>query len=351
MEKWKKIFKLALLGIALFACAPTGIQAQSYDACCEPYYDPCCDTSGFYVGGEFLWLKPCVDELNYAALRNSASDKNYKFKSVCTDWEPGFRIYLGKSDCVCDWNFSGSYMYTNSCSSSSTERENNVLPTNSHPAFFNPGPNNFFDRAKGNYEACYHEWDVLVSFDNSCNDCNQITHSFGVAGIVFDQELKSKLEEQVTPRVLSTRWSSDYWGVGFRIGTDYKKELCDGFNFFATGRASILVGEADCKTEFDSRDADELADHTFRDDEKICHVVPGYRIAAGFTYDSCYCNTNFSFRLGYEFLVWHNLPNKKTFVADADPDRFNGPEVALSTASSIRTFGLHGLIAGFEMSF
>lgn len=340
MQKWNKFFSLALMSAALCAFAPSGVQAQNCDPCCDPCWDPC-NFGEFEVGVDFLWWKPCVDDLDYCADRKSSSNKDFKHKSVCLDWEPGVRVFLGKPDFYCGWDFGASYTYISSCTSSTTKHNGNIVPTNTHSGFTSA----FFDEGKGSWDSCYHEWDLLISFDNSCNQCHQLSHYFGVAGIVLDQELKATLEN--SSQIEQTKWDSDYWGVGFRLGTDYNRRICDCFSFFANGNATILVGDADSKTRFDSRDSGTSADHTFKDDD-TCQIVPGYHLSAGFSYDTCVCDWDFSLRLGYEFLVWHNLPNQRTYVSDSS---FSSPETALSTSSNTRTFGYHGLLAGVQMSF
>jgi hypothetical protein len=117
---------------------------------------------------------------------------------------------------------------------------------------------------------------------------------------------------------------------------------------FARGSGSIVVGN-DCSsadagvywldgttTTLDTRD--------YNDDDK-CLIVPGYHVQVGFLYESCYCGVDFGVRLGYEFVNWYNVPNHRVFPGESDLDS------AISTSSSIRSFGMHGLLAGADVRF
>ena len=339
MDKWRKFLSLALMSLALYASTPSALSADTCDSSC----DSC--GCNFDVGVDFLWWKPCVGDLNYCAEKDGS---NYKQKSICTDWESGFRIYIGKDDCYCGWDFNASYTYLNSSSSSSHKNNNNIVPSNYHPGFL---VNQTHDEGKGSYDSCYHEWDLLWSFDNSCDCCQAITHSFGVAGINMDQELKATLVN--SSGKLQTKWKSDFWGVGLRLGTDFSKTICDCMSFFAGGNVTLLAGDSCSKSQYDSQGGSTDPDHTFKEDD-FCHIVPGYHLRAGFSYDTCYCDWDMSFRLGYEFLAWHNIPFSRTYVAGiggASDSSVSSLEGAISTACNTRTYGFHGLFAGVQLSF
>ncbi|NGX43302.1 MAG: hypothetical protein K940chlam7_01597 [Chlamydiae bacterium] len=341
MEKWRKIFSLALMSVALFTFVPGGVQARDNDSCCDPCYDPC-DCGGFEVGVDFLWWKPCVGDLDYAAVKK---DSKFKHKGICPDWEPGFRVYIGKADVCCGGGFGASYTCVSSKSSSSTKKDGEVVLGYGHPGFLtNKGR---YDKGKGSYDVNYQEWDLLASYGSSNGECSQSSYYFGVAGINLDQEFKAEIRQN-SPARIRNKWDSDYWGVGLRIGADYKRRICDCFSFFANGQASILAGESCAKSRFDSQDSNTNFDHKFTEEE-VCRVVPGYHVGAGFSYDTCVCDWDFSFRVGYEFLSWHNIPSRRTYVSDEKIG--DEIEAALSTSSNSQTFGFHGLFAGFQLSF
>lgn len=350
MEKWRKKWNLALMSVALFAIAPIGVQAGN----CDP-----CDFDGFDVGVDFLWWQPTVGDLAYCAEDPSNdSGSGHKIKNFCPDWEPGVRVYIRTTDLFCGWDFGASYTYVDSCDSSSTKNSEKIKPTYTHAGFFFTESNGttYYDEGKGSWDSEYHEWDVVTSFDNSCNECYQLSHTFGVAGIVVDEEFKATIEKP--GKKIRTVEDSDYWGVGFRLGTNFEKRLSDCLSFFASGNATVLAGEACVKNKFDSQDADTDAEHTYKEDD-FCQLVPGYHIAAGFSYETCACDWEFSLRLGYEFLAWHNLPSRRTYIADNFGNDLGNTPVqpndgflaTVSTPASTRTFGFHGLFVGAQLSF
>lgn len=339
MKQWKKFFNLAVLATAFFALNPSNVSADYYDNCC----DPCdsCDNCGFTVGADFLWWNTNADDLSYCAVRD---ESDVKRKNFCLDWEPGFRVYIGKQNIECGLDLAASYTYLNTCDSASTSDSGDVIPTFTHPGFTISVGN--FDEGKGSWESTYHEWDVLLSFDNSCNQCHKLSHFFGVAGIVLDQEFTATVEKSSS--IIHTKWDNDYWGVGLRFGTHYSRVICDCFSIFASGHASIIAGESDSKIDFDSQNLSTDPDHVFKED-KECRIVPGYHITTGFSYDTCVCDWDLSFRIGYEFLAWFNVPERRTYVADGSIG--SSQEAALATSSNNRTLGFHGLFVGAQLSF
>ncbi|NGX43727.1 MAG: hypothetical protein K940chlam7_02027, partial [Chlamydiae bacterium] len=313
-----------------------------YDSCC---WDPC--NMNFELGADFLWWKPCVDDLDYAAKNTKDSPREYKFKNICPDWEPGVRVYLGIPNLYCDWGLTASYTYINSddSSSASSTGDDDIIHVIQHPGL---EINNDYECGKGEWDATYHDWDILANYNISCKKCHQFSPYFGVAGICLEQNLKITLDDSSTSEKEITKWDSDYWGVGLRLGSGYQYRFSDCLSFFVKGDGTILAGEADSKIKFDDNDSNSNHDLSFKD-SKDCQIIPGYHIRAGFIYDTCLCDWDFSLRLGYEFLMWHNVPNHRTFVGN---DFTNGKkDAAISTSSNTRTFGFHGLLAGMSVSF
>lgn len=124
MKKWRKFLSLLALSASLFSMVPGSSQANS----CNP-----CNVCGFEIGADFIWWKPCFDEADYAAVVtfeeqgeiivrqiNDDLSLDIKYKSFCTDWEPGFRVYLGFPNFNCNWGFLGSYTYLESKFSETT---------------------------------------------------------------------------------------------------------------------------------------------------------------------------------------------------------------------------------------
>ncbi len=367
MKKLRKTISLALLSVALFAFAPTSVQAQNCDPC-----DPC-DWGGIDIGVDYLYWKPVVDNLEYAAELDASSSEpfEYKFHDVCPDWESGVRVYLGwQSPC---WNLGlrGSWTYVDADESDSVgnPKQTSPDPDDIFIAFTHPGLDEITpdaiiqhgDFGKGEFAAKYNEWDFLVTYNFHDDGCHRFTPFFGVAGIDLDQEFKVKLVDfegdQPNSKGFINRseWDSDLWAVGLRIGAEYSHQLFNCITLFANGHGSVLTGEATSKVVYFDRGVKEKrgprAQLKFKDDD--CHqLIPGYHITTGLAYESDMCGCEYAVRVGYEFLAWHNVPNHRVFVGeDLGFATDHGKNVALATTSNTRTFGFHGLFVGAQMSF
>lgn len=342
MNFLSKTLSLVAISAGLLTMSPNIVYGQDCDPCDSD--DSCsrsfCDLD-FEVGVEFLWWKPCVDDLDYAAERTTSNSPfTFQIKSIDPDWEPGVRVMLALPGFYCDWDLRVSYTYIKSDDSSKIEEDDAIVPVIGHPGV---SQHSLADEGKGTWKACYHEWDVLLAYDILFNECYSVTTLFGVAGVALDQELEATLSGESGDAF--TKWKSDYCGVGFRFGTDYKYRMSECFEFFVMGTATILAGDADSKNEQDDSSSNSIA--VVKDDDP-CQIVCGYHIGAGFIYETSVCNYDSYIKLGYEFLQWNNLPNHRTFVADGQSEN---ADVVISTSSNTRTFGFHGLTLGLSLTF
>ncbi|NGX43086.1 MAG: hypothetical protein K940chlam7_01377 [Chlamydiae bacterium] len=361
MEKWRNKLSLAILSFGLMALTPNFASAQYYDSCCEPYYNSCCDPCEwdpcacreFEVGVDFLYWKPYVDNLNYGVIYDR---DRAKFKKMCPDWEPGVRVMLASPNAYCGWELRGSWTYIESDDSSQTkagEEEWVTSPLIHNAMILELGEEaDLFKKVEGSWNARYHEWDILASYNISCKECHFFQPFFGVAGIFLDQDLKVEASGTISDITseAKVKWDSEYWGVGLRAGTHYEYHFSNCMRFFANAYGTILAGEATIKNdqfiEQISGTGENIVERGFKDSENCHQMVPGYHLATGFIYDTCWCNWDFSFRLGYEFMNWHNIPNHRVFSGD---DLNAG--IGHSSSETTRTLGFHGLLAGLSVGF
>jgi hypothetical protein len=342
MNKWRKKISLAVLTAGLLTLASGAANANSCNPC--PAWGDSCDwdfcNMNFEIGADYLWWKPCVDELDYAAevtLDDITTEVDYK--GICPDWEPGYRAYVKITDFLCDLDFCASYTYLRSTDSADVDfdggatLDEGITSPLIHPDLLS----SLFDEAEADWSLTYQAGDALLSYEICSSPCQTFAPFFGVTGIYLHQKLEVDFDGSAGTG--SVEWDSDYWGVGLKAGSAYVYRFNDCLSLFAFASGSILAGEADTKNEQEFE-----TDITVEDDD-CCLVVPGYHVGLGLIYDTCWCNTAFTFRLGYEFLEWYNLPNHRVFsgtdVADASH----------STSASTRTLGFHGLFAGVAVKF
>lgn len=360
MAKWNKKLGLVFINLGLLTMTPNFANADCcYDPCCDP-----CSFGGFEIGADFLYWKPCVDNLDYAVVRYADSSdsstpetttRKWGYKCLCLDWEPGFRIRFGKDDIWCNWRLDASYTWLNVKTSSSCKEPNSDEGTYVTSPFFHPNFRYFEDptfgeisEVDGSYNLTYQTWDVLLGYDIACNRCHSFKPFFGVEGVILNQEIKA--EGYVDAEVddvdyYSTKWSSDFFGVGLKIGTDYQFQMFDCLQFYGSAAGTIAVGNHDGKWVGDVADASGNIDHNIFSDSDCCQFVPGYHLAVGLLYETDACGCEFAVRVGWEFVQWHNVSNPRAFSSALPYDEH------YSASTDYTTLGFHGLVAGLDFAF
>jgi len=344
--------KKFLLSLAIFSLVGVGsVQAQNCD--------PCCDSSGFYVGADFLYWTAYDADLDYAADNFDGYDVATENGGVSQmhfasyDWDPAFRVFLGyQSDCN-EWDTRFSYLRFSSSKTSSASFGNGVdghlKPTLWSPAFGN-------DRcqdASAKTAIKYHLFDLTVG--KTCCLCNNFTfHPFaGFRAMVLNQNLDvvysggrdfSNFDGVV-------HWKSCFNAYGLTGGFDWKLALCGGMNAFGTIGVSVLGGSTD---DLESQSGPEGVGGSSEIVNNInaheCQDIglPGTQVSFGFNYEGC-CETAcgctcYEFGLAYEMHHWYNVPNVR---------RYNGfPNEAANNAGGANgCLMLHGLVVRGAVSF
>lgn len=369
-QSFNKWVKATVVALAL--AVPSLSQAAYYNSCnpCNPC-DPCpsfCDVD-FTFGADFIYWKPCIDELEYTSINTSVEDGadqiliSGDYVNVRPQWKPGFRLYLGVPGLCYDFDLVASYTWLYSGTNSSAvgdavAGDPSVDAFRLHPMLDAFDETVYFAAAAG-YKLHYNEWDVLFTYRISCNPCHTFIPHFGIAGIIANSTFSGVYSPTIAFEDPDTfgAWTStaNYWGVGLRVGADYEYQFSRCLKAFARGQGTLLAGEAkNTDASFAPGDtAGDIIAISLTDDHKSCHMVPGYHLAIGVQYDDRMCDMDVFFRIGYEFLNWWNMPNQRTFVVgDADgaaPGTGNG--VASATSSSVRNLGFQGLFVGLGVSF
>lgn len=356
MKKWRSLI-FGVASAAFLGLSPANVSAGSCNPC-ESWCDPCCwdfCDMHFTVGAEFLWWKPCVDDLDVAALlTTNGTRRRVDYESLCPEWEPGFRVYLEFPNACCNWDLSASFTYLSSDDHAKqrfrgADDDNGIIS----PLIFGGAPFDdepTYEHGKQRWKFKYNEWDVLLSYEICCNSCHHFRPYFGVAGLILDQDLKAHFSHRTDNVDTHIDWDSEYWGVGLRAGSNYQFDIGCGFSVFAKAHATLLAGEADSENKHhfvSNSTAIGIADERihFKDDD-CCHFIPGYNISAGFSYTGCWCDWEIGARLGYEFVWWQNLPNHRIFFGDN-----TSIEASHSSSPDTRSIGFHGLVAGLSLSF
>ncbi|MGA8164306.1 MAG: Lpg1974 family pore-forming outer membrane protein [Waddliaceae bacterium] len=363
LSLWTIFVAQTLLAASAYANTDNYSEFDGYNGC----FGNAGNSFGVGLGADFLWWKPCVDNLDYAikfaeptseSLENNDENEGFlsDIKSIHLDWEPGVRVMAWAFNRECNWGAGASWTYVKICDTASIRITEDQF-FNDGISIMNPfviGQSGI--AARGSFDACYHDWDLLALHSCFYGNCHRISPYAGVAGMVFNQKINDRitpvgmfenskgLDQEENGDSIPTKWRGDYWGVGFRVGLCYEFAFSRCFNFFAKADGSLLAGKVNrnrLSTQAQIRGT--FVDASYNDPRNRCHFVPGYHIAAGFTYDVCLYNLDLLLRLGYEFVNWHNLSSPRILVSQTGN--------LFPIATNTRTLSFHGLLAGLGISF
>ncbi|CRX38627.1 Lpg1974 family pore-forming outer membrane protein [Estrella lausannensis] len=377
------------LGAALMVLMLGGVFGQAQARECHEESSGCC--FDFDVGVDFLYWKPCVDDLDFAAkVSGNIEDVDrpllVSYKSICPDWEPGFRITLSRENAWKCFGLSLAYTWFESGDSGSARADNGerIAPTLVPPTFVNlknvgfPNENSFFDSGRGKWEMEYQTFDILLSYQLAFGSCHTLTPFFGVQVVKLDQEIKGKYEDtlvgtfeegplsDLSVTTIDSKWKSDYTGAGLKLGTSYTYALCGDFKLFASAAASLVIGDSDTSSQFSFRqttfEESTREDYMHVKDDDCCHILPGCHLQLGLAYDGNSCGCDWTFKLGYEFVAWTNVPTYRRFQESADvlqpgglmsPRQISGSEAQIAQSNLVNngTIGFHGLTVGLNVGF
>lgn len=378
--KWGAVWMMLLLG-------SVSAQAGAEEYCREN--SGCC--FDFDLGVDFLYWKPCVDDLDFAAkvsgnIEDVDNPRLVSYKSICPGWEPGFRITLSRENAWKCFGLSLAYTWFESSDSQSSRADSGerIAATLVPPTFVNlkdvgfPNVDSFFDSGKGKWEMEYQTFDILFSYQLGFGSCHTLTPFFGVQVVKLDQEVKGKYEDtligsfeegplsDLSVTTIESKWKSDYTGAGLKLGTAYSYTLCGDLKLFASAAASLVIGDSDTASDFSFRqeiiESNTREDFMHVKDDDCCHILPGCHLQLGITYDANSCGCDWTFKLGYEFVAWTNVPTYRRFQESAivaqpggliSPKQISGGEgrIAQSNLVNNGTIGFHGLTVGMNVGF
>lgn len=369
MKNWYTKLGLSVLSLGLLTLSPMNASADACDPC-DPC-DPCgtCDFGDFTFGVDFLFMKPCVSGLDYAVIATGTEPatgsvgtfNHYKYKSICPEWDPGVHVYFSMPDFWCDWTLSASWHYLDSSDNSTAHAGSGTLyAVAAHPSMEFDAPETVINNIKGRWNMDYHEIDLLMSYDLCKKGCHTFSPFWGFDFLIIDQEFRTTVrtaEATVeSQEFIATRWKDDFFGFGLKMGSNWDYRFSDCLSFYANAWGALLFGDPDPHADFvhsalpaGTPPAAVVTASRFDHHDDCCNFIHGYHIGVGLLYETCACDMEFGFKLGYEFTNWLNLPQNRTYTTNLDST--NVALNVLATPGSGRSIGMHGLVIGFQMGF
>lgn len=356
-------------------CMFTGAINAHADSCAQEEGFSFCALQGLELWGDFLYWKPCIEGMTYAAHieklpgdADGSYSQEIRFDSLHWDWTPGFRVGFALDDIWGEWRFGGSYSYLNA------DKEFEAFANNSFAVISpwqfgllenpNTDPSSPFDgfsRIKGKARFCYQYWDLLIARAIETRGCHTIVPFIGAEGLMLNQNVKARSTLPANPDIqvgyTTIHWHSDFKAYGVKFGTDCIFELGQCLHFFSRGSFSIAQGKNHGKNkQFVQHTAPSqttpIQQSITSDDHSNCHSecrwVNGYQIQLGFIYETELCGYDFGARLGYEFVKWHHVPTPSKVSQGTQDGNYQRSQLR---ASDYATLGFHGLMAGLSLTF
>lgn len=353
MNKWNKrlAFRALSFGFIVFSLSNAGAE---YNETPIPYgvcYDDC--DCCLDLGVDFILWKPGIDDLEYAVKVGPDDETIFHYRDICPNWEPGFRIRASKPHLFCDWGLGASYTYLYVDKNQKTKEDPNheVFSLLLHPGIDNQSVP--FETIRAKYNLNFNTFDVLLFHPFCSGRCHVFTPFFGLDGIGLSQEINSHMRREEDSSLIKgkVKWDSSFFGVGFKFGTEYIYKMFDCFHLYAKASGSILAGDADSHYEHKEKNisySNSYVRFKFKDDT-CCQFLNGYHIQLGATYQWDLCGFGTSFKCGYEFLKYHNVPTPRRYFVDDGRELTNLN--TQSTETNITTLGFHGFLAGLDIEF
>jgi len=208
--------------------------------------------------------------------------------------------------------------------------------------------------AEAKHEFEYRTYDLHFRH-NLCFLYNSLAISpqFGVRVLEFDQDREAIYvsdefgQESLGRKVTSSvDFHSYYRGVGLHGSLSSEYQFCSCVGIYSMLGTSLVVGNTDNRREQNDKlllQGVEFNETSVDLKDKECLVVPGIQLGLGVDWERCLNNTMYlRFRLGYEMVMWWNLPQQSTFLNNDTGNSLNGTSGAL---------GFHGLTVLGEVNF
>lgn len=315
---------------------------------------------GFTIGGDFLYWSPCISNMHYVShgtsnLSEPENEVSYLF--ISSDWDSGFRIYLGKEDLFGCFDVMATY------TNFSAKQHEAIFEEEVFFRWTWPTPISIEDNhyAVADWEMDFQRIELVagysIEFGKGC--CIALQPFSGVDTVYLKQDRvdqlmdvmpKAAVEGQnpapaVVASIIDTMTRSiDYEGIGPMVGMGYYWDICEGLATFGRASLSLLVGKADLKdiqshveTQAETNDFTNLQNY-----EDKCFCVPNLHLQTGISYKACVCNKWLTFRIGYEYLQYLNAPSQIMYDTDHQGS---------ITGLNLNSVTLQGVFGGIAFAF
>jgi hypothetical protein len=319
--------------------------------------------TGLYFTGEFIYWKPQQDHLNYVV----RDDPRYLLAAwpasprgdavaIEHDWAPGFRLGVGYRLPWDGWDFQSVYTYYRS---EETNRESDLVNRNLIAILADIGMGARARDAIAHLDLSYDVLDVELGRSFKLSKSVTVRPFGGLRMTWLENDSRVNYFGRNFPGIRRSRLGgevddkSDFFGYGIRLGAEGNLNLKYGFSFFGKADASLLTGEFELEhfeAEDDGVGLGTPRNSIFEDAEvrtlireELHRVVPVVQLAAGVAWEKKLLdNLNFQASLGYEFVNYYNVVQRRAQVDDVQPERIT---------TSTDDLGFHGFFFRIRLDF
>jgi len=334
---------LALASFGLATVAFAGSYSEGCD--CEitiPKY-----AGGVRVGVEALYFGVDVRNTEYSFSYQSQSGVEvYRSHNVSSDKDWGLAIELAYvaagtgNDFVVNWtdhSFSGSDSIATPGGDTSSEIHSMILVEIDNYDFWSFGEDSpemdsdeELSTAKGKYEVDYHKVDVEAGQAIQIgHDSVTLRFHAGLRYADVDTTFTAFLEDESSrSKNASFSATSDFDGLGPRVGVDGTWHLGNNFSFVTEISAALLVGDASARQRYEDIESTEPPlDYKFNHRVSFDHiVVPNLEARLGVSYMHHFSNSSeLNLEMGYHVTHYFDV-DFKTSYSNRD---FSGTDVGM----------------------
>jgi hypothetical protein len=257
------------------------------------------------VEGDYLFLKPRRDNLDFAIAAPASNIANGSIEAVNWERRSGFRVgggyRMGEG-----WEAAVYYTYLHSTGSLDLAKPDDagtIFPTLTHPGFIGQ-----VDSASAESALNYNVVDALLGRRFEINDSGEI-RVFGGGRYAWIRQSLDAFYDGGDANLAHVSSPIGFHGGGFRVGGEGAYKIPWGFSLFARAGGSILVGDFHTSLLETNNNEATTNVNVSRDFRKL---VPETDMTLGINWKY----RNFTVSGGYELVYWFGLVDSPDFVDD-----------------------------------
>jgi hypothetical protein len=263
--------------------------------------------SGLIFDGEYLFLKPHSQSMDYAIANTSNTDvPDGTVVARDWSWRSAFRVGLGYRLPGQAWSVGFFYTNLHDAASGSVAAPDNgfLFATLTHP-----GTVSEVQTASAATSLNYNVYDVEVGRWYALSNTFAARFFAGGRFAHIDQNFNAFYDGGDANQDLVAR-QLHFNGGGFRVGADAVQRLCWGLSLFGRANAALVAGEFHSTlVETNNAGATTLTNFADRFDKVV--PVTEMTLGLGWRYH------NLLLTAGYQYINWFGLVNVPLFVNDA----------------------------------